>query len=197
MDNKRDYRHQALLVCTLGGAQAGKTSLTAAMTKVVSRIGSTPVDSEDIESQQPTHHPISEGVGLDYRAVDYETSGRHYTQIDCVSHADTVKMLISGSPEVRGAIWVVSAVDGVTEASETQIRLARQTHLPVIIAFLNQTERVEDPELIEICAAEIRELLTKYGYAEANSPIVVGDALNALRYKGTILTRSTGSRLSI
>ena len=184
MDNKKDYRHQALLVCTLGGAQAGKTSLTAAVTKVVSRIGSTPADSEDVESKQPTHHPISEGVGLDFRAVDYETSGRHYTQIDCVSHADTVKMLISGTPEVRGAIWVVSAVDGVTEASETQIRLASQVRIPVIITFLNQTERVEDPELIEICAVEIRELLTTYGYAEANSPIIVGGALNALRYKG-------------
>ena len=174
MDDKRGYRHEVLIVCTLGGAQAGKTSLTAAMTKVVSRIGSTPVDSEDIESQQASHHPISEGVGLDYRAVDYETSGRHYSQIDCLSHADTIKMLISGSPEVRGAIWVVSAVDGVTESSETQIRLARQTHVPVIITFLNQTERVEDPELIEICAVEIRELLTDYGYEEENSPIIIG-----------------------
>ena len=184
MDEKRGYRHQALVICTLGGAQAGKTSLTAAMTKVVSRIGSTPADSKDIESQQPIHHPINEGMGLDYRSVDYETSGRHYTQIDCVSHTDTVKMLISGSPEVRGAIWVVSAVDGVTDLSETQIRLARQTHVPVIITFLNQTERVEDPELIEICAVEIRELLTDYGYEEANSPIIVGDALKALRHKG-------------
>ena len=184
MDDKRGYRHQALTVCTLGGAQVGKTSLTAAMTKVVSRIGSTPADAKEVESQPPVHHPISDGVGLDYRAVDYETSGRHYTQIDCVNHADTVKMLISGSPEVRGAIWVVSAVDGVTELSETQIRLARQTHVPVIIAFLNQTDRVEDPELIEICAVEIRELLTDYGYEENNSPIIVGDALKALRYKG-------------
>lgn len=184
MDDKRGYRHQALTVCTLGGAQVGKTSLTAAMTKVVSRIGSTPVDAGNIESQPPFHHPIGDGVGLDYRAVDYETSGRHYTHIDCVSHLDTVKMLIAGSPEVGGAIWVVSAVDGVTESSETQIRLARQTRIPVIIAFLNQTERVEDPELIEICAVEIRELLTDYGYEEANSPIIVGDALKALRYKG-------------
>ena len=79
-------------------------------------------------------------------------------------------MLIGGSLEVRGAIWVVSAVDGVTELSETQIRLARQIHVPVIIAFLNQTERVEDPELIEICAVEIRELLTNYGYEEKKLP---------------------------
>ena len=79
---------------------------------------------------------------------------------------------------------MVSAVDGVTESSETQIRLARQTHVPVIITFLNQTERVEDPELIEICAVEIRELLTDYGYEEENSPIIIGDALKALRYKG-------------
>ena len=184
MDDKKSYRHQALIVCTLGGAQAGKTSLTAAMTKVVSRIGSTPVDSEDIESQLPVHHPISDGVGLNYRAVDYETSGRHYTQIDSLSDADTVKMLISGTPEVRGAIWVVSAVDGVTESSETQIRLASQTHIPVIITFLNQTERAEDPELIEICAMEIREMLADYGYEKENSPIIVGDALKALRYKG-------------
>ena len=184
MDDKKSFRHQALIVCTLGGAQAGKTSLTAAMAKVVSRIGSTPVDSEDIESQLPVHHPISDGVSLNYRAVDYETSGRHYTQIDSLSDADTVKMLISGTPEVQGAIWVVSAVDGVTDSSETQIRLASQTHIPVIITFLNQTERVEDPELIEICAMEIREMLADYGYEKENSPIIVGDALKALRYKG-------------
>ena len=184
MDDKKSFRHQALIVCTLGGAQAGKTSLTAAMAKVVSRIGSTPEDSEDIESQLSVHHPVSDGVSLNYRAVDYETSGRHYTQIDSLSDADTVKMLISGTPEVRGAIWVVSAVDGATESSETQIRLASQTHVPVIITFLNQTERIEDPELIEICAMEIREMLADYGYEKENSPIIVGDALKALRYKG-------------
>ena len=184
MEPKRGYRHQASTICTLGGTGHGKTTLTAAMIKVVSRIGSTQIQAFNLDVQQPIQHSIGERFCITYRAVDYETSGRHYTQIDCVSHMDNVKMLISGSPEIGGAILVVSAVDGVTEETEAQIRLASETSVPAIVTFLNKTDVVKDPELIEICEMEIREMLTAEGYAEEKSPIIVGDAAKALKYKG-------------
>ena len=184
MEAKKRYRHEALNICTLGGLGHGKTTLTSAMIKVVSRIGSTPSKTADLESEQPIHHPISQGVGVSYRSVDYETSGRHYTQIDGLKYADNVKMLISGSPKIWGAIWVVNAVEGVTPDSEAQLRLASQVHIPTIITFLNKSEKVHDEELIEICEMEMREILTDCGYDEEASPIIVGDALKALKYKG-------------
>jgi elongation factor Tu len=176
-----------LTISTLGGTGHGKTTLTAAIAKVVSRIGSAQIKEAAIDSQEPLHHSIMGRMGISYRAIDYETSGRHYTQIDCLSHADNVKMLISGSPAVRGAILVVSVVDGVTEETATQIRLASQTRLPAIVTFLNKSELVTDPELIELCEMEIRELLTTCGYGEGESPILVGDAAKALKYSGNNL----------
>ena len=93
-------------------------------------------------------------------------------------------MLIGGSPAIRGAILVVSAVDGVTAEAEAEIRLASQMRVPTVVTFLNKAEKVKDPELIEICEMEIREILTDCGYAEAESPIIVGDAEKACNYKG-------------
>ena len=184
MDEKRQYRHQGLTICTLGGAGHGKTTLTAGIIKVVSRIGSTQTDAADFDSQQPTHHSIGSQTYVSYRAVDYETSGRHYTHIDGLSHWDNVKMLIGGSPGIRGAILVVSVVDGVTVEAEAEIRLASQSRVPAVVTFLNKAEKVKDPELIEICEMEIREILTDCGYREDKSPIIVGDAAKAFSYKG-------------
>ncbi|MCZ6681429.1 MAG: GTP-binding protein, partial [Candidatus Poribacteria bacterium] len=165
MDERRQYRHQALPICTLGGTGHGKTTLTAAVIRVVSRIGSTQTQADHFELEEPTHHSIGTQISVSYRLVDYETSGRHYTHIDGLTHADNVKMLVGGSPEIRGAIWVISAVDGVTEEAEAQVRLASQTGVPAIVTFLNKSEQVNDPELIEICEMEIREILTNSGYA--------------------------------
>ena len=184
MDEKRQYRHQGVTICTLGGIEHGKTMLTAGIIKVVSRIGSTQMGAGDFESQQPTHHSIGQHTYISYKAVDYETSGRHYTHIDGLSHWDNLKMLIGGSPGIRGAILVVSAVDGVTAEAEAEIRLASQVRIPTVVTFLNKAERVKDPELIEICEMEIREILTDCGYAEEQSPIIVGDAEKACNYKG-------------
>lgn len=184
MDEKRQYRHQGLTICTLGGVEHGKTMLTAGIIKVVSRIGSAQTDPADFESQQPTHHSIGQQTYVSYKVVDYETSGRHYTHIDGLSHAENVKMLIGGSPAIRGAILVVSAVDGVTAEAEAEIRLASQVRIPTVVTFLNKAEKVKDPELIEICEMEIREVLTDCGYAEDESPIIVGDAEKAFNYKG-------------
>ena len=184
MDKKRQYRHQGLTICTLGGVGHGKTTLTAGIIKVVSRIGSTQMAAADFESQQPTHHSIGPQTYVSYRPVDYETSGRHYTHIDGLSHGDNIKMLIGGSLGIRGAILVVSAVDGVTAEAETEIRLASQARVPTVVTFLNKAEKVKDPELIEICEMEIREILTDCGYAEEKSPVIIGDAAKAFNYKG-------------
>ena len=184
MDEKRQYRHQGLIICTLGGVGHGKTMLAAGIIKVVSRIGSTQMDADDFEAQQPTHHSIGLQTYVSYKTVDYETSGRHYTHIDGLSHGDNVKMLIGGSPGIRGAILVVSAVDGVTTEAEAEIRLASQARVPTVVTFLNKAEKVKDPELIEICEMEIREILTDCGYADEKSPIIVGDAEKACNYKG-------------
>ena len=184
MDEKRQYRHQGLTICTLGGVGHGKTMLAAGIIKVVSRIGSTQMDADAFEGQQPTHHSIGLQTYVSYKTVDYETSGRHYTHIDGLSHGDNVKMLIGGSPEIRGAILVVSAVDGVTTEAEAEIRLASQARVPTVVTFLNKAEKVKDPELIEICEMEIREILTDCGYADEESPIIVGDAEKACNYKG-------------
>ena len=184
MDEKRLYRHQGLTICTLGGVEHGKTTLTAGIIKVVSRIGSTQMDADDFESQQPTRHSVGPQTYVNYRSVDYETSGRHYTHIDGLSRGDNIKMLIGGSPGIRGAILVVSAVDGVTAEAEAEIRLASQVRVPTVVTFLNKAEKVKDPELIEICEMEIREILMGCGYAEEESPIIIGDAAKALNYKG-------------
>ena len=184
MDEKRQYRHQGLTICTLGGVEHGKTTLTAGIIKVVARIGSTQMAADDFESQQPIHHSIGSQTYVSYKAVDYETSGRHYTHIDGLSHGDNIKMLIGGSPGIRGAILVVSAVDGVTAEAEAEIRLASQVRIPTVVTFLNKAEKVKDPELIEICEMEIREILTDCGYTDEESPIIIGDAEKACNYKG-------------
>jgi elongation factor Tu len=142
------------------------------------------MSAEGFEMQEPTHHSIGTQVYISHRAVDYETSGRHYMHIDNLSHADNVKMLVSGALPIRGAIWVVNAVDGVTEEAEAQIRLASQVRVPAIVTFLNKSEKAKDLELIEICEMEIREMLTNCGYADEESPIIIGDAAKALSYKG-------------
>ncbi len=184
MDEKRQHRHQGLTICTLGGVEHGKTMLTTGIIKVVSRIGSTQVDAADFGAQQPTHHSIGQQTYVSYKVIDYETSGRHYTHIDGLSHVENVKMLIGGAPVIRGAILVVSAVDGVTAEAEAEIRLASQVRVPTVVTFLNKAEKVKDPELIEIAEIEIREILTDCGYAEDKSPIIVGDAEKACNYKG-------------
>lgn len=188
METKKHHRHQTSAICTLGGAGHGKTTLTAAIIKVVSQVGSTQIQACDWDLQHPIHHSIGGRLGVSYKAVDYETSGRHYTHVDALSHADNVKMLISGSPSIGGVILVVSAVDGVMSETESQIRLASLTRIPAVVTFLNKTELLKDPELIDICQMEIRETLAAYGYAESKSPIILGDAERALRYKGNNLS---------
>ena len=185
MDDKRGAAHPSLPICTLGATDHGKTTLTAAIAKVIARIGSihSKVDTP-FEQQIPNHHPIREGVSITYRSIDYETSGKHYTQIDCETHLDIVKMLVSRAFEIQGAIWVVDAVNGVTQESAEHIRIANRLNIPKIISFLNTQNSKIDDELIDICQQEMTELLTENGWDVENNPIIVGDANKALKYKG-------------
>lgn len=182
---KRTSTDHTLSICTLGAAHHGKTTLTAAIQKVVARIGAVHSDVKtEFIQQMPSHFPLREGVGITYREVDYETSGKFYRQIDCDTHLDIVKMLVSRSFGIQGAIWVVDAFEGVTAESAEHIRLAQHIQLPNIISFLNTHNITEDNELLDICQQEMRELLTEYGWDENNNPIIIGDANRALKYKG-------------
>ena len=188
MTEKKGNTHNRLPICTLGADGHGKTTLTAAMAKVVSRIGAIHTDGDsDFEAQFPIHYPIREGIGITYRAIDYETSGKFYTHIDCEMAVDAIKMLISGSPRIQGAIWVVNAIEGVTSDSEAHFRLSNDMHLPAVLAFLNTGGVPEDDEILEICQQEMHGLLSEYG-REETVPIIVGDALKALDYKGNRIT---------
>ena len=189
MTEKRGDTHRRLPICTLGAPGHGKTTLTAAIAKVVARIGAIHTNGDsDFEVQTPISHPIREGVGITYRAIAYETSGKLYTHIDCDTYFDVVKMLISGSPAIQGAIWVVNAVEGVTPDSEAHLRLASQMHFPTVLSFLNTDGISKDDELIDICQQEMEELLNTCGWDEETAPIIVGDARKALDYRGDSIT---------
>ena len=189
MTEKKENMHRRLPICTLGAAGHGKTTLTAAIAKVVSRIGAIHTNGDgDFEAQHPINHPIREGVGITYRSIAYETSGKLYTQIDCETDLDIVKMLISGSPAIQGGIWVVNAVEGITPDSEAQLHLAHQMHIPIILPFLNTGGISKDDELLDICLQEMGELLSECGWKEETAPIIVGDAQKALDYKGDNIT---------
>ena len=189
MTEKKQNTHRRLPICTLGADGHGKTTLTAAIAKVVARIGAIHTDDDgDFETQTPIHHPIREGVGITYRSIAYETSGKLYTHIDCETHLDVIKMLISGSPAIQGAIWVVNAVEGVTPDSQAHLRLVHQMHLPIVLPFLNTGGISREDELLDICIQEMRELLSEYGWEEETTPITVGDALKAWEYRGNSIT---------
>ena len=189
MTEKKENTHRRLPICTLGADGHGKTTLTAAIAKVVARIGAIHTDGDgDFEAQPPIHHPIREGVGITYRAIAYETSGKLYTHIDCETHLDVIKMLISGSPTIRGAIWVVNAVEGGTPDSQAHLHLAHQMRFPTVLPFLNTGGISKDDELLDICLQEMRELLSEYGWEKEITPITVGDALKALDYRGNSIT---------
>ena len=185
MVNKRSASHRSLPICTLGAKKHGKTTLTAAIGKVVARIGSilSKIDTP-LEQQVPDHKAITEGVGITYRSIDYETSGKHYTQFDCDSYLDIIKMLVSRSFSIQGVIWVVDAAEGVTQESAELIEIANILNIPTVISFLNTRDSTADDELIDICRQEMRDLLTQCEWEEQNSPIIVGNADRALNYKG-------------
>ena len=164
---------------TIGHVDHGKTTLTAAITKVLhARYGS----GEEVAFENIDKAPEERerGITISTAHVEYETPNRHYAHVDCPGHADYVKNMITGAAQMDGAILVVSAADGPMPQTREHILLARQVGVPYIVVFLNKADQVDDPELIELDEMEVRDLLNEYDFPGDDTPIVVGSALKAL-----------------
>ena len=166
-------------VGTIGHVDHGKTTLTAAITKVLSEStgGATYTAYDDIDKAPEERE---RGITIATAHVEYETSGRHYAHVDCPGHADYVKNMITGAAQMDGAILVVSAADGPMPQTREHILLARQVGVPAIVVYLNKVDQVDDPELLELVELEVRELLSSYDFPGDDIPIVSGSALQAL-----------------
>ncbi len=163
---------------TIGHVDHGKTTLTAAITKVLSEEGH--ADFLDYASIDKAPEERARGITINTATVEYETETRHYAHVDCPGHADYVKNMITGAAQMDGAILVVSAADGPMPQTREHILLAKQVGVPAMVVFLNKEDQVDDPELIELVEMEVRDLLTEYGFPGDEVPIVVGSALKAL-----------------
>ena len=163
---------------TIGHVDHGKTTLTAAITKVLAEKGQAQfVDYANIDKAPEERE---RGITINTAHVEYETDTRHYAHVDCPGHADYVKNMITGAAQMDGAILVVSAADGPMPQTREHILLARQVGVPAIVVFLNKCDMVDDPELIELVEMEVRELLSAYEFDGDNIPIIKGSALKAL-----------------
>ena len=163
---------------TIGHVDHGKTSLTAAITKVLAEAGGATFTAYDQIDKAPEEK--ARGITISTAHVEYETANRHYAHVDCPGHADYVKNMITGAAQMDGAILVVSAADGPMPQTREHILLARQVGVPAIVVFLNKCDMVDDPELLELVELEVRELLSKYNFPGDKIPIVKGSALAAL-----------------
>ncbi len=164
---------------TIGHVDHGKTTLTAAITRVLNeRLGTG--ESVAFENIDKAPEERERGITISTAHVEYETEARHYAHVDCPGHADYVKNMITGAAQMDGAILVVSAADGPMPQTREHILLARQVNVPYIVVFLNKADMVDDEELIELVEMEVRELLDEYEFDGDNTPIVTGSALKAL-----------------
>jgi elongation factor Tu len=165
-------------VGTIGHVDHGKTTLTAAITKVLAKTGGATFVPFDQIDKAPEER--ERGITIATAHVEYETKNRHYAHVDCPGHADYVKNMITGAAQMDGAILVVSAADGPMPQTREHILLARQVGVPAIVVYLNKADMVDDKELLDLVELEIRELLTKYEFPGEEIPIVIGSALKAL-----------------
>src|SRR5213595_3541310 len=165
-------------VGTIGHVDHGKTTLTAALTLVLSRKFGGEARAYDQIDNAPEEK--ARGITINTAHVEYETKNRHYAHVDCPGHADYVKNMITGAAQMDGAILVVSAVDGPMPQTKEHILLARQVDVPAIVVFLNKADMVDDKELLDLVELEVRELLSKYKFPGDDTPIVIGSALKAL-----------------
>ncbi len=163
---------------TIGHVDHGKTTLTAAITKVLSESGG--AEFSDYADIDKAPEEKARGITISTAHVEYETDNRHYAHVDCPGHADYVKNMITGAAQMDGAILVVSAADGPMPQTREHILLARQVGVPAIVVFMNKVDQVDDPELLELVEMEIRELLSSYDFPGDDIPIVQGTALGAL-----------------
>jgi elongation factor Tu len=165
-------------VGTIGHVDHGKTTLTAAMTMVLSKKFGGEAKAYDQIDNAPEEK--ARGITINTAHVEYETANRHYAHVDCPGHADYVKNMITGAAQMDGAILVVSAADGPMPQTREHILLARQVGVPYIIVFMNKADMVDDKELLELVEMEVRELLTKYQFPGDDTPIIIGSALKAM-----------------
>jgi elongation factor Tu len=166
---------------TIGHVDHGKTSLTAAITKVLAETGGATYTAYDQIDKAPEEK--ARGITISTAHVEYQTKNRHYAHVDCPGHADYVKNMITGAAQMDGAILVVSAADGPMPQTREHILLARQVGVPAIVVYLNKVDMVDDPELLDLVELEVRELLSKYQFPGDTIPIVRGSALMALEEK--------------
>jgi elongation factor Tu len=165
-------------VGTIGHIDHGKTTLTAAITKILARkYGGQAKSFEEIDNAPEEKE---RGITIATSHVEYETENRHYAHVDCPGHADYIKNMITGAAQMDGAILVVSAADGPMPQTREHILLARQVNVPYVVVYLNKTDMVDDPELLELVEVEVRELLTEYEFPGDDVPVILGSALKAL-----------------
>ena len=165
-------------VGTIGHVDHGKTTLTAAITMVMAAKGQAQKMKYDEIDKAPEEK--ARGITINTAHVEYQTDKRHYAHVDCPGHADYVKNMITGAAQMDGAILVVAATDGPMPQTREHILLARQVGVPYIVVFMNKTDQVDDPDLLELVEEEIRDLLTQYGFPGDKTPIIKGSALKAL-----------------
>jgi elongation factor Tu len=180
---KFDRTKAHLNIGTIGHVDHGKTTLTAAITKVLSKLNEK-VKYRDFWSIDNAPEEKERGITINIAHVEYETKARHYAHIDCPGHADYVKNMITGAAQMDGAILVVSAADGPMPQTREHILLARQVNVPAIVVFMNKCDMVEDKEILDLVELEIRELLTSYGFPGDEIPIVRGSALKSMEGDG-------------
>ena len=164
---------------TIGHVDHGKTTLTAAINLTLALMGFK-ADKKDYAQIDNTPEERARGITINTSHIEYETAKRHYAHVDCPGHADYVKNMITGAAQMDGAILVVAATDGPMPQTKEHILLARQVGVPYIIVFMNKTDQVDDPEILELVEMEIRDLLSSYGFPGDTTPIIKGSALKAL-----------------
>lgn len=175
---KYDRSKPHVNIGTIGHVDHGKTTLTAAITKVLAEAGLS--EFRDFESIDNAPEERDRGITINSAHVEYQTEKRHYAHVDCPGHADYVKNMVTGAAQMDGAILVVAATDGPMPQTREHILLARQVNVPKVVAFLNKVDQVDDEELLELVDMEVRELLNFYKYDGDNVPVIQGSALGAL-----------------
>src|SRR5436305_4570093 len=183
-----------LNIGTIGHVDHGKTTLTAAITKVLTKKGFAKFLAYDQIDKAPEER--ERGITIAIAHVEYETENRHYAHVDCPGHADYIKNMITGAAQMDGAILVVSAPDGPMPQTREHVLLARQVEVPAMVVFLNKVDMMDDEELLELVELEVRELLSKYQFPGEEVPVIRGSALKALESQGD-LSRSDPNAVCI
>ena len=186
-----------LNIGTIGHVDHGKTTLTSAITKVLSKLMEGKVDYIEFDKIDNAPEEKERGLTIQIAHIEYETKNRHYAHIDCPGHADYIKNMITGAAQMDGAILVVAADDGPMPQTREHILLARQVNVPAIVVFMNKVDLVDDPEILDLVELEVRELLSKYEYPGDKIPIVRGSALKSMESDGDVSLEANKSIIEL